>query len=137
MSVPPELMKMMAGGPKPGAAPAGAPGANQPPAGGPMSTPQPKEGLDQAAMINMSIAIKMLEQVQGKFGSLTSKGQAAHKALGILIKEFGQEAQKADSLIPAELQQLMQTVPGAGGGPPAAKAMGAMPPGAPAVPAAA
>ena len=139
MSVPPEMMQLLSGGggkfPAPGAGTMdqAAPG-NMPPAGGPMSTPQPKEGLTQAAMVNISMVMQLLEQSLGAFGSHTPEGEAVLNALKTLTKKFGASQQKSNQLIPAELMQLMQAIPGAGGGSPAAKTMGAMPSGAPSMP---
>lgn len=137
MSVPPELMKLMAGGgAKPGA-PSGMPPAaagNAAPAGGPMSTPQPKEGLTQAAMIDISMVAKLLTKSMAAFGELSPEGKAINDALRIIIKAFGADMNKSDSLIPAELMQLVQSIPGAGGGPPGAGAVQGIPPAQPAVP---
>lgn len=132
MSVPKELMDVVAGGGKPGGPPAAAAG-NQPPSGGPMSTPQPKAGMEQAALINIAMVFQLLEQSLGAFGSPTDKGKAILSALKTLTGAFGNERQESEKLIPAELMQMHQAVPGAGGGPAAAKAMGAMPPTQPAV----
>lgn len=132
MSAPPDaLMKLMAGGgggatqaPNPAAA---APG-NAAPAGGPMTTPQPKEGLVQAAMIDVSMAMNMLEKSLPAFGSTSDQGAAVLSALKSLSGTFGKERAKADQFGNAELMQLMAQAP-------AQKAMGAMPPGQPAIPA--
>ncbi len=144
MSVPPDMMaKMMAGGAGgPPGAPPGAkpPGASPPapggaPAGGPMSTPQPKAGQTQAAMVNVEMSIQLLEQSMGMFPLESPEKTALVDAHKVLVKAFGASRAKTAELIPAELTQLMQTIPGAGGGSPAAKAMGALPGGAPAMPA--
>ncbi len=134
MSVPADLMNVMGGpgGKPPGGAPM--PGAeNQAPSGGPMSTPQPKAGLEQSAMINVAMVFQLLEQSLGAFGSPTDKGKAILSALKTLTTAFGNDRQKSEQLIPAELMQLQQAVPGAGGGPAAAKAMGGAPSGKPAI----
>jgi hypothetical protein len=114
----PELMKQQMG--------AGGGGGNAPPAGGPMTTPQPKEGLSQAAMVNIAMVLHLLEQSLPAFGSPTDKGKAILSALKGLGSAFGKERPKSDALIPAELQQLMATQPG--GKPPGAPQ--GMPPGA-------
>lgn len=135
MSVPPELMDLMGGGSNAASVPPAAPaGANTPPAAGPMTTPQPKEGLTQAAMVNVSMVFQLLEQSLPAFGSQSEEGQAILSALKTLTSKFGKERQKADSLIPAELMQLLQSIPGAGGGSPAAKQLGGMSPQTPAMP---
>lgn len=139
MSVPPDLMKLIASGGGTGTSPgpnpmaAAAPG-NAAPAGGPMTTPQPKEGLSQAAMVNISMTFKLLEQSLQVFGSQSEQGKAVLSALKTLTGAFGEDRSKAESLIPAELMQLVQSIPGMGGGNPAQKTMGAMPQTQPAIP---
>jgi hypothetical protein len=140
VSIPPEaLMKLMAGGggtdsaagpnPMSAAAP-----SNEAPGGGPMSTPGPKEGEIQKARVNISMVFQLLEQSLPAFGSQSEEGKSVLQALSTLTKRFGKDRQKADQLIPAELMQLVQSVPGMGGGTPAAQAMGGMPATQPAMP---
>lgn len=136
-ATPADLQKIMAGGggmaakgPDPIAA--AAPG-NSAPGGGPMTTPQPKAGIEQAAMVNIALALDLLEQSLPAFGSENPRGKAINDALRTLTKEFGNERAKAQDLQGAEVKQLMQTVPAAGGGPPAAAAIGGIPPNKPAV----
>lgn len=141
MSVPKELLSLMAGGggektsagPNPVAA--AAPG-NAAPGGGPLTTPQPKEGATQAAMIDISMVGKLLTKSLDAFGVLSKEGKAINQMLGILTKTFGADMNKSDQLIPAELLQLVQGIAGAGGGSPTEKAMGAIPPTQPAMQAA-
>lgn len=140
MSVPSEALKsVIAGGagavpPRGAVNPLGdAAKANSPPSPGPITTPQPKEGLEQEAMIDISIALDLIEKAIPAFGSETPKGKALMTALKQLGGLFGEDRQKAQPLIPAQIAQLMQKFPGAGGGNPAAKAIGAIPPGMPAV----
>ena len=129
------LMQLMqgAGGksapPPPPAAAGPAPGGA--PVGSPMTTPQPNEGEQQAAMVDISMAFDLLEKSMAAFGTETPQGQALHKALGVMTKEFGEKREKAKPLVPAELMQLMSGLPQAGGGSPemAAAAGGGMPPG--------
>ena len=103
--------------------------ANAAPPGGPMSTPQPKEGVTQAAKVNVQMASKLLEQALSAFGSQTEEGKAILNSLRLLSKQFGEGSDKAKSLIPAELMQLMQEIPGAGAGPAGPKGAPPMPPG--------
>ncbi len=140
MSATPEaLMQLLAGGGGEGSAPgpnpneAAAPG-NEPPAGGPMATPEPQEGVTQDAMVKISMVFQLLEQALPSFGSQSDQGKAILAALKTLTGPFGASKPQSDQLIPAELMSLMQSIPGAGGGGPAAQAMGATPPGQPAMP---
>ena len=130
-------MKLMAGGGgkagpamnSPAAQP-GAPGAAQPgaaPGGSPMSTPQPGAGEKQSAMVNVSIAMDLLEQTLPALGSESEEGQAVLNVLGALSKKFGHTKAKSQELVPAELMQLMSSLPQAGGMSPEAKAMGGKP----------
>jgi hypothetical protein len=128
MSVPPELMKLMAGAGAGGGA-GGAPGGSMPSAAGgaPMSSPQPPQGDKQSAMVNVSLAMDLLEQVLPSLGSESEEGQEILKVLSTLSKKFGHTRAKSQGLQPAELQQLMAALPGAGGMSPEAKAMGGQP----------
>ncbi len=139
-ATPDDLMKLVAGGGGTAAAPgqdpakAAAPG-NEPPGGGPMATPAPQEGLQQEAMVNISMVMQLLEHSLPAFGSTSDKGKAIVDVLKKLGGTFGEDRAKSEELIPAELQQLLQKIPGAGGGSPAAQAMGGMPAAQPAMPA--
>ena len=72
MSVPPDQLMQMIKSQRDGATPAGATpvpdnapqmsDTSAPPMGAPMSTPEPKMGNREAAMINLSMAQDLLEQ---------------------------------------------------------------------------
>lgn len=102
-----DLMKLVAGGagktgaPPPQAGPGGAP------VSAPMTTPQPNEGLQQAAMVDITMALDLLEKSLQAFGSETQQGKVLLGALSRLSQEFGEKRQKAKELVPAELRQLM------------------------------
>jgi hypothetical protein len=140
VSVPPELMQMLsqAGGGMLGEIPTPDMGGSggEPPVpesvpstagGAPMSTPQPANGDKQSAMVNVSLAMDLLEQTLPNLGSESEEGRAVLSVLSALSKKFGQQRAKAQGLQPAELQQLMASLPGAGGMSPEAKAMGQQP----------
>lgn len=101
-----------AGG-KPGGAPGGMPQSPRP-GGTPMAKPQEKEGMKEAARVNIHIAMNMLEQALPPFGSESKEGKAVLKILGMLSKEFGK--QDASDLVPAEVLQMNKALPQAGGG---------------------
>lgn len=131
MSVPPELMKLIAGGAgKDGIPPvdpaAGAAGGT-PPGAAPMSTPQPAQGEKTSAMVNVHIAMDLLSQTLPSFGPGSKEGADILKALSGLTKAFGATKSKSQELVPAELMQLMSSLPQAGGMSPEAKAMGQQP----------
>ena len=92
-----------------------------------MSTPQPGAGEKQSAMVNVSIAMDLLEQTLPALGSESEEGQAVLNVLGALSKKFGHTKAKSQELVPAELMQLMSSLPQAGGMSPEAKAMGGKP----------
>jgi len=134
--VPQELMSLIAGGAgkrgAPGAMPTPQmPGAAGSPAGGaPMSTPQPAQGEKQSAMVNVSIAMDLLEQTLPSLGSESEEGRAVLSVLSALSKKFGHTRARSQELVPAELMQLMASMPhgGMAGGMPGGPAAG-MPPG--------
>jgi hypothetical protein len=135
----PDLMKLVAGGggmgestPNPVSAQAE---GNVPPVTAPMATPQPMEGQQQSAMINITMAMDLLESSLASFGSESEEGQTILNSLSSLSRKFGASKKKAEGLIPTEIMQLMQNLPQAGGGTPQAKAMaGAGAPPAPPIP---
>ncbi len=84
------------------------------PAGAPMAKPQQKEGMKEAARVNIHIAMNMLEQALPVFGSESKEGGSILKILGMLGKEFGKS--DASDLVPAEVLQMNKALPQAGGG---------------------
>lgn len=100
MSVPPDkLMELMRGS----QAAAGAPTPNEmpeemdtelpeaPPMASPMSTPEPKMGNKEAALINISMAIDLLEQSLPAFGSISDEGKKTLNAIRVLSGLIGQK----------------------------------------------
>jgi hypothetical protein len=79
-----------------------------------MAKPQEKEGLKEAARVNIHIAMNMLEQALPVFGTETKEGKSILKILSSLSKEFGH--QDASDLVPAEILQMNKSLPQAGGG---------------------
>lgn len=141
MSMPSDqLMQLVNGGMKgpppvaagaPGATPQGAPSGNAP-VSAPMSTPEPKQGEKQNAMINVSLAMDLLEQTLPALGSETDEGKTILIALTGLSKKFGKSEGRSKELAPAELMQMMHNLPQMGGMSPEMKAMqGGAPGGAP------
>lgn len=101
-----------------------------PPMSAPMSTPEPKMGNREAAMINVSMALDLLEQSLPALGSETPEGKSILQAIRTMTGLLGPKKEKTAELQPAEILQLLQTLPQAGGASPEAKAMA----GAPAIP---
>jgi hypothetical protein len=73
-----------------------------------MTTPQPANGEKQSAMVNLSIAMDLMEQSLPALGSESEEGRAVLSVLSTLSRKFGGARNKSKDLIPAELQQLMQ-----------------------------
>jgi len=92
--------------------------AETPPIGSPMSTPEPKEGEKAAARINIQMAMDLLQQSLPALGSDSEEGAAIMKVVKELTKAFGEREAKSKELVPAEIMQLMQTLPQAGGATP-------------------
>jgi hypothetical protein len=147
--IPKDLMNVVNGGtngPKPMAAGAtGSPQAStgptsNSPVSAPMSTPEPKKGDKQNAMINVSLAQDLLEQTLPAIGSETEEGRVILKVLSTLSEKFGESTRKSKDLVPSELMQLMHNLPQMGGMSPEMKALqggggGASPPKPPMTPA--
>lgn len=112
------------GAPPPGAPPAMTP----PPLAAPMATPEPKAGQREAALINVSMALDLIEQSLPAIGSETPEGSKLMSALSSLSSVLGPKKQKTGELQSAEILQLLQNLPQAGGGSPVLRAMAGGPP---------
>ena len=101
--------------------------AETPPTAAPMSTPEPKMGSREAAMINLSMAMDLLEQSLPALGSESEEGQKAIRAITVLNGILGQRKSKVDDLQQSEILQMLQTLPKAGGATPEANALAKAP----------
>lgn len=95
--------------------------AQTPPTGSPMSTPEPKEGEKLSAMVNVQIAMDLLQQSLPAFGSDSEEGKEVMKVIKSLSSKFGERESKTKELVPAEIIQMMQTLPQAAGATPEQK----------------
>lgn len=114
----------------PGAATPGGEGmsdAETPPMASPMSTPEPKMGSKEAAMINLGMAMDLLEQSLPALGSESEEGQKALNAIRVLNGILGQRKNKTNELQQSEILQMLQTLPQAGGASPEGRAMAQAP----------
>jgi len=139
MGVPSDkLMELMRGSRSAGAAapksmPTGAPAVSDmsdegtPPMSSPMSTPEPKMGSKEAAMINVGMAMDLLEQSLPALGSDSVEGQKALAAIRSLTGLMGPRKNKTNELQQSEILQMLQTLPQAGGASPEGKAMASAP----------
>lgn len=101
--------------------------AETPPMASPMSTPEPKMGSKEAAMINVGMAMDLLEQSLPALGSESVEGQKALAAIRSLTGLMGPRKNKTNELQQSEILQMLQTLPQAGGATPEGKAMQAAP----------
>ena len=98
-----------------------------PPMGAPMSTPEPKLGNKEGALVNIGIVIDMLEQSLPAFGADSQEGKVVMDAISKLNKMLGGRKSSVNELQQAEIMQLMQTLPQAGGATPEGRAMAQAP----------
>lgn len=97
------------------------------PSAAPMMTPQEPAGKKEGAKVDALMGIKMFEKaMQGFGGSQTKEGKTILKILSIATKEFGQDEEKTEELMPAEIKQLIGGL--AGPGQPPKPPQGAAPP---------
>jgi len=127
------LMELLARGqnaPRAGAAPMPEPTPNDvtPPMGAPMMTPEPKMGNKEAALINVGLALDLLEQSLPALGSDSDEGTKVMAAVKSLTGMMQPRQAKTGELKNAEILQLLQSLPQAGGATPEGRAMAAAPP---------
>ncbi len=137
MSVPSDQLMQMIKSQRDKATPAGVPPAPEAPTGmsensaapmsSPMSTPEPKMGNREAAMINLSMAQDLLEQALPAVGSDSEEGRSILGAISTLNKVIGPKKSKTNELQPTEIMQMLQTLPQAGGATAEGKAMAQAP----------
>jgi len=137
MGVPSDKLMEMIKSQRDGATPTGTPPApdaptgmsenSAPPMGSPMSTPEPKMGNREAAMINLSMAQDLLEQALPAVGSDSDEGRSILNAIGTINKVIGPKKSKTNELQPTEIMQMLQTLPQAGGATAEGKAMSQAP----------
>lgn len=113
--------------PEMAAPPPGEGAAATPPMAAPMATPEPKMGSREGALINVGMAMDLIERSLPSVGSETEEGQKLLAALRTLTGVMGSRRQKVGELQNAEILQLLQQLPQAGGATPEMKAMAGMP----------
>jgi len=122
-----ELMRRDQGAATPDAATPSTMDAETPPMAAPMATPEPKQGNKEAALINLGMAMGLIEQSLPNLGSETAEGQAAIAAIRSLTKVMGDRKPQAGGLQRAEIVQMVPPVPGMTPPAPPAAAPGAGP----------
>ena len=143
MAMPPDKLMGMMGKDKSPSSPAPLPtsptgmsGQETPPMAAPMSTPEPKMGNKEGAMINLSMAMDLIEQALPSIGSESEEGQKLLAAMRSLTGVIGPRKGKTNELQQSEILQMLQSLPqgmgatpaGMGGTPPAAPATNIVPP---------
>ena len=122
-----DLIRAQQGG-TPSAAPeASMSDASTPPMSAPMSTPEPKMGNKEGALVNISMAMDLIEQALPSLGSESEEGQKALAAIRSLTGVLGQKKQKTGELQQSEIIQMLQNLPQAGGASPEGRAMSQAP----------
>lgn len=134
MSVPADKLMELMRGPKSAGAPAPMPeapapmtDAETPPIAAPMSTPEPKMGSREAALINIGMAMDLIEQSLPALGSETEEGRKALDAIRNLTGVMGPRKNKTNELQQAEILQMLQSLPQAGGATPEGRAIAQAP----------
>lgn len=72
-----------------------------------MTTPQANEGEQEAAYVDVTMAMDLIERALSAFGSESAPGKAMIGALSILSKEFAAKRDRAADLKEAEIMQLV------------------------------
>jgi hypothetical protein len=102
-------------------------GAMTAPMSSPMTTPEPQEGNMEQARLNVMMALDMLQNALQEFGMESEEGMALQKVVGDLTSKFGERESSTRELMPAEIMNLIQTLPQAGGATPEARAIAQAP----------
>ena len=89
---------------------AGLSDSSTPPMSAPMSTPEPKMGNREGAMVNLSMAMDLIEQALPSLGSESVEGQKALAAIRALTGLIGPRKQKTNELQQSEIIQMLQNL---------------------------
>ena len=123
-----EMMAMLKGDQMPEQTPPPAEqGAMTAPMASPMTTPEPQEGNMEQARLNVMMALDMLQNALQEFGMESEEGDALREAISEITEKFGQREASTRELMPAEIMNLVQTLPQAGGATPEARAIAQAP----------
>jgi hypothetical protein len=102
-------------------------GAETPPMSAPMLTPEDKQGDQANAKVNVQMAMDLMQQALVGFGSDSKEGKVILDVISSLAKVFGETEGKTRELIPAEIMQMIQSLPQTGAASPAMRALAAAP----------
>jgi len=101
--------------------------SSSPPMSAPMSTPEPKMGNREGAMVNLSMAMDLLKQSLPALGADSEEGKKLLNAIRTITGVLGPKQDQASALQSSEILQMLQTLPQAGGATPEGKAMSQAP----------
>jgi hypothetical protein len=123
-----EMMRSQRGAEQPSPMASEASATDQtPPMSAPMSTPEPKMGNKEGALVNLGLAMDLIEQALPALGSESPEGQKALNALRTLTGILGGKKESTNELKQSEILQMLQALPQAGGATPEGKALAAAP----------
>ena len=84
------------------------------PMAAPMSTPEPKMGSKEGALINLSMALDLIQQAIPALGAESEEGKKAMASIQALHGILGAGKPRTDELQSAEIMQLLGSLPQAG-----------------------
>jgi hypothetical protein len=84
-------------------------------------------GNKEGALVNISMAMDLIEQALPSLGSESDEGQKALAAIRALTGLLGPKKQKTGELQQSEIIQMLQNLPKAGGATPEGRAMSQAP----------
>jgi hypothetical protein len=93
-------------------------GATTAPMASPMSTPEPQSGDQEQARLNIMMALDMLQQALGIFTEDTEEGKTLATVVADLTRRFGERESETRQLVPAEIMNMIENLPQAGGSTP-------------------
>ena len=88
------------------------------PMASPMSTPEPKRGEEEAARLNVMMALDMLQQAMSVFQMGSEEAKTIEKVIAEITRRFGERESDSRRLMPSEIIQMIQSLPQAGGATP-------------------
>ncbi len=97
------------------------------PMAAPMSTPEPKMGSKEGAMVNLGLAMDLIKRALPAIGADSEEGKKILSAIKVLADLTGKNTDGMEELKKSEILQMLQTLPQAGGATPEGKAMAAAP----------
>lgn len=98
-----------------------------PPMSAPMSTPEPQMGNREGAMVNLGLAMDLIQRALPALGSNSPEGVKVLSALRTLTGVIGNKKESIEELKQSEILQMLQALPQAGGATPEGKALAAAP----------